>query len=299
VQPSTVNFSQDLVFITKNINDVTFVYDATTIYTLTGLTVTLVPGFQIEAQSKIEVNVPPLITGTSYLQPTTSCTSVSNIAAGITCAVSGNKLIVDGGFPTAAATGTQIKFKINNIYTPLSTSTYFDFTAYFQKSSGVRYMKWLTGSVKVTAPKQISSLNYNIDDDSVGADNILVIGVTPSGFVYDDFWIEILSDGVVDFTTSTAGSGVLKSAVTPDRIAIGPNSFWKLNSGIVTNIYINSVKNRKWAQNGFLSVKIYDKDNNIAQDSALVPMTLKAPVTNPGSISLSSTVLGSATTVTY
>lgn len=241
-----------------------FLYDATTIYTLSSLTVKLVPGFEIEDFSKIEINVPDVTENNPYIQNTVSCDVVSNIDGPLTCTLTGNKLIVSGGFLTPTAAGTEISFKINNVYTPLSTSRYTGFTAYFTQADGIRYMKWETGYVEVSGSRTLPTFNVNLDDDSVGATTILLISLTPFGFVYQDFYLEILSDGVIDMQNAVPLSGALKGAASANRIAIEPNASWRLKNSTATNVYISGVINRNWAQSGSITIKIYDANDKIA-----------------------------------
>lgn len=110
VTPGTVNFVQTLNFITRDMNSASFVYADSTVQTVSSLLVTMVPGFAIESASKIEIRVPYLLTtpNTPYIQPSATCTAVAVITGPLSCTLIDRKLIVSGGFPTGAISGSNI-----------------------------------------------------------------------------------------------------------------------------------------------------------------------------------------------
>lgn len=78
----------------------------------------------------------------------------------------------------------------------------------------------------------------------------MTVSIIPTGYVYGsgNFWLEVISDGVVDLTSAMPLTGSPRGTTTPTRIGIqGIVIKNSTDASPVTITFIQPVKNRAWA----------------------------------------------------
>lgn len=111
-------------------------------------------------------------------------------------------------------------------------------------------MKWTTGSVQVTGSIPTLSSTASLNSFEVSQSTTMTMSVIPTGFVYGvgNFWLEIISDGVVDFTGTFPLVGSVRGVTTATRIGIDNIAIKNsTDTNPVTITFLQPVRNRAWA----------------------------------------------------
>ena len=72
----------------------------------------------------------------SYFSTSPTCTGITNVDAGVTCAVSGDTLTVSNAFPTEVAASSSISLRIASLRNPKSAKSITGLTLTTQNSGG-------------------------------------------------------------------------------------------------------------------------------------------------------------------
>lgn len=295
-----------------DVTEVTFSHSETVVWTKGQLTINFKSSYDIVQDSVIELEVPVAYSASSttnayFIESASNDPGCIFGTSVISCTFDSTTglLKVSGAFPANVASGTSLTLKVDNVFTPRSTTPFAGFNLYITNFSGRKYLKKLDMSIQATSAKIVDALNIVHSGKEVGKKGTLIIYLTVSAFVDPDFWIEakVDSNSGLDLSEAYFLGFDEKNPATALTVQGGWNGLDTSNSYKLQNydntIILKDFKNRDWVQDSQIIFNIYDVNNNIAQKSELKTLTF-VPA-NIGTLTLGATpsILGAPTTLSF